>query len=630
MEKSLLNEPSTMNDSPLDQIDSDGNERIQCSSPERQITENTNSSTIESQIEGKKPDNMNIEANEGQPVREAVDVQDSVGLIHHTQINGPIILENSESAFLCKYPGCNFTTVNAELYLKHEDSHVDIGAVSCDACGMTFRTYANMRRHHLYVHQGIRTFECQYCSKRFLRKEQFVEHLAKHTKPRPYHCTFCGETFNFRGHLKTHLSTEHAGIVVGKTCHLCNFKASSPNAIKVHYATFHLKQNMDVPGIDIDRMRDLCGNSHILNSHHENGAIDLATVSQNFSFMNSHFPIYSLSGNENNIAMPGPSDLSCRTKVIRRATSPVPNIQNLTAAVNEPAKEDDNRHTCVTSLAGSTVISPPTCQDGACQRMEMRIRQRMCIKPEPPELTVDDSQNSSVQPTSTMDLSTNEVVETTCNSHETLCRRKVHKHSSSDDTGSESHNSPSNRLCVDSQQVGRTPHTCFRYRPYDEGSSQRCREFSRHTCVAHSHPERRARFSDSDIERSAHNEQSDGEERKIFYSRATSTNNAIVPGDRIDASRSNLATTFNTEGSTFTTAPSSISNYFGRKNIVIRDIESCTLTCTFCGIIFPDQTLYLLHRSLHSDNSPWKCNLCGKICSDKYDFNSHIISKGHY
>uniref|UniRef100_A0A2L2Z0I1 Hypermethylated in cancer 2 protein n=2 Tax=Parasteatoda tepidariorum TaxID=114398 RepID=A0A2L2Z0I1_PARTP len=102
MEKSLLNEPSTMNDSPLDQIDSDGNERIQCSSPERQITENTNSSTIESQIEGKKPDNMNIEANEGQPVREAVDVQDSVGLIHHTQINGPIILENSESAFLCK------------------------------------------------------------------------------------------------------------------------------------------------------------------------------------------------------------------------------------------------------------------------------------------------------------------------------------------------------------------------------------------------------------------------------------------------------------------------------------------------------------------------------------------------
>ncbi|UYV76659.1 hypothetical protein LAZ67_14001624 [Cordylochernes scorpioides] len=51
--------------------------------------------------------------------------------------------------------------------------------------------------------------------------------------------------------------------------------------------------------------------------------------------------------------------------------------------------------------------------------------------------------------------------------------------------------------------------------------------------------------------------------------------------------------------------------------------------CPYCGIIFPDRTLYFLHRSLHTDASPWKCNLCGRQCQDKYDFNAHIISLAH-
>ncbi|VDO09304.1 unnamed protein product [Brugia timori] len=48
-----------------------------------------------------------------------------------------------------------------------------------------------------------------------------------------------------------------------------------------------------------------------------------------------------------------------------------------------------------------------------------------------------------------------------------------------------------------------------------------------------------------------------------------------------------------------------------------------------CGMIFMDQTLYLLHKGLHSDSDPWKCNLCGHGCGDKYMFTTHVISSDH-
>lgn len=63
-------------------------------------------------------------------------------------------------------------------------------------------------------------------------------------------------------------------------------------------------------------------------------------------------------------------------------------------------------------------------------------------------------------------------------------------------------------------------------------------------------------------------------------------------------------------------------------------------TCTHCNIIFPNQTLYFLHRGFHGDSggdnqsgweesNPWKCNGCGLVCSDMYDFNTHLVSDPH-
>lgn len=51
--------------------------------------------------------------------------------------------------------------------------------------------------------------------------------------------------------------------------------------------------------------------------------------------------------------------------------------------------------------------------------------------------------------------------------------------------------------------------------------------------------------------------------------------------------------------------------------------------CQSCQIVFPNQTLYFLHRGFHSEANPWRCNSCGQVCLDMYDFNTHLVSVPH-
>ena len=52
-------------------------------------------------------------------------------------------------------------------------------------------------------------------------------------------------------------------------------------------------------------------------------------------------------------------------------------------------------------------------------------------------------------------------------------------------------------------------------------------------------------------------------------------------------------------------------------------------TCVHCNIVYPNQTLYFLHRGFHSESNPWRCNSCGSIYSDLYAFNTHLFSVAH-
>lgn len=54
-----------------------------------------------------------------------------------------------------------------------------------------------------------------------------------------------------------------------------------------------------------------------------------------------------------------------------------------------------------------------------------------------------------------------------------------------------------------------------------------------------------------------------------------------------------------------------------------------SMECSHCGVTFFDETMHLLHKGLHSENDPWRCNLCGVQCIEKYMFTTHVIFASH-
>lgn len=83
------------------------------------------------------------------------------------------------------------------------------------------------------------------------------------------------------------------------------------------------------------------------------------------------------------------------------------------------------------------------------------------------------------------------------------------------------------------------------------------------------------------------------------------------------------------EATSLMTNTSAIITSTGPESDLIALNRKRNLQCLFCGIEFPDQTLYFLHKGCHSESNPWKCNICGEQLNNVYEFNSHLLSKSH-
>ncbi|XP_038601215.1 zinc finger transcription factor Trps1 isoform X2 [Tachyglossus aculeatus] len=78
-----------------------------------------------------------------------------------------------------------------------------------------------------------------------------------------------------------------------------------------------------------------------------------------------------------------------------------------------------------------------------------------------------------------------------------------------------------------------------------------------------------------------------------------------------------------------TKAPSSVKNE-GPLNVVKTEKvdrstqDELSTKCVHCGIVFLDEVMYALHMSCHGDSGPFQCSICQHLCTDKYDFTTHI------
>ena len=88
-----------------------------------------------------------------------------------------------------------------------------------------------------------KVYSCEFCSKTFLFKSKYHEHLPVHTNARPFQCHLCARTYKYKYDLRVHLRT-HMGIPTKSTvCPFCSAKYDTNKLLRIHIRDNHKEQS---------------------------------------------------------------------------------------------------------------------------------------------------------------------------------------------------------------------------------------------------------------------------------------------------------------------------------------------------------------------------------------------------
>ncbi|CAG9333811.1 unnamed protein product [Blepharisma stoltei] len=82
-------------------------------------------------------------------------------------------------------------------------------------CENHYNTKFNLKQHIENFHLKIKHYQCQYCKKLLISKQNFIEHLNIHKDSTPFQCDVCEKSFRQASQLSLH-KRSHAGKEVEK------------------------------------------------------------------------------------------------------------------------------------------------------------------------------------------------------------------------------------------------------------------------------------------------------------------------------------------------------------------------------------------------------------------------------
>ncbi|XP_033110077.1 zinc finger protein PLAG1-like [Anneissia japonica] len=114
--------------------------------------------------------------------------------------------------------------------------HKEQVTFSCDQCSKIFLNMEKLKTHS-YMHSGERPFICTKpdCKKAFISSYKLSRHMATHSPEKTHHCQYCDKKFHRKDHLKNHLQT-HDPNKESFHCENCSKVYNTKPGFKKHIA----------------------------------------------------------------------------------------------------------------------------------------------------------------------------------------------------------------------------------------------------------------------------------------------------------------------------------------------------------------------------------------------------------
>ncbi|XP_070201735.1 zinc finger protein 35-like isoform X1 [Littorina saxatilis] len=130
--------------------------------------------------------------------------------------NVSVLVAHLEDFHTVRYKTCLvcsktcFDKFDFEVHMKaHRVNNEKV--ICCKACSLVFPSTEELNKHRKKVHYNNTTFLCEWCSKTFTNRSNFICHTRIHTGEKPYKCEHCPSAFMESTKLKIHLA-KHSGV----------------------------------------------------------------------------------------------------------------------------------------------------------------------------------------------------------------------------------------------------------------------------------------------------------------------------------------------------------------------------------------------------------------------------------
>lgn len=81
----------------------------------------------------------------------------------------------------------------------------------CPYCNKAFPSSARSLQKHMWIHEGLKPFQCEVCTYACRSQSNLSAHMLRHSSEKPFLCTKCGKPYKSRTALRWHVRSHKPG-----------------------------------------------------------------------------------------------------------------------------------------------------------------------------------------------------------------------------------------------------------------------------------------------------------------------------------------------------------------------------------------------------------------------------------